>query len=60
MKYLSMVCGVILIVAITMALPESSLAQDDKVRKSLQASVTQTIGANTEVTIDFSRPGVKG
>ena len=37
-----------------------ALAQNDKVRKSLQASVTQTLGVDTKVTFNFSRPGVKG
>jgi len=33
-------------------------SQDD-VRASLNASVSQTIGADTEITINYSRPGVK-
>jgi hypothetical protein len=32
----------------------------DKVRPSLKASVSQTIGTDTEITIVYSRPGVKG
>ena len=32
----------------------------DKVRLSLQASVSQVLGTDTVVTIDYSRPGVKG
>jgi hypothetical protein len=34
--------------------------QDKKPRASLHAKVSQTIGIDTEVTIDYSRPGVKG
>jgi len=34
--------------------------QDDEVRKSLKASVTQRLGVDTDITFDFSRPGVKG
>ena len=36
------------------------LAQDSKVRSSLKASVMQVVGADTEITITYSRPGVKG
>jgi hypothetical protein len=35
-------------------------AQNDKVKSSLKASVSQTIGVDTEIEIDYSRPGVKG
>lgn len=35
-------------------------SQSDNVRPSLKASVSQTIGADTEITINYSRPGVKG
>jgi hypothetical protein len=35
-------------------------AQQGKVRKSLKASVTQRLGVDTDITIDYSRPGVKG
>ena len=34
-------------------------SQDKKVRSSLAASVSQTIGAETKVTVYYSRPGVK-
>jgi hypothetical protein len=35
------------------------LSQDKKVQASLAASVSQTIGAETSVSITYSRPGVK-
>ena len=35
-------------------------AQQNKPRPSLHANVTQTIGVDTDITIDYSRPGVKG
>jgi hypothetical protein len=35
-------------------------AQADKVRLSLKAGVSQTLGVDTNITIDYSRPGVKG
>lgn len=37
-----------------------AFAQGDDVRKSLKAGVMQVIGADTEITISYSRPGVKG
>lgn len=39
--------------------PELS-AQGQRVRPSLGASVSQTLGADTNITISYSRPGVKG
>lgn len=50
----------IVVIGIVMAMASMAQAQDDEVRKSLQASVTQRIGVDTDITIDFSRPGVKG
>jgi len=41
-------------------LGSSALAQDSKPRLSLKASVTQRLGVDTDITIDYSRPGVKG
>ena len=41
-------------------LGSSALAQDSKTRLSLKASVTQRLGVDTDITIDYSRPGVKG
>ena len=35
-------------------------AQGDKVRASLRASALQRIGVDTDITIEYSRPGVKG
>jgi hypothetical protein len=51
---------IIVVISIVMALSSLAQAQDDEVRKSLPASVTQRLGADTDVTFDFSRPGVKG
>ena len=47
-------------IAIVVALASLAQAQDDEVRKSLQASVTQRLGVDTDITVDYSRPGVKG
>ena len=35
-------------------------AQDARPRKSPKATVSQRIGADTDIVIDYSRPGVKG
>ena len=35
-------------------------AQTEKVRLSLKASVTQQLGIDTDITISYGRPGVKG
>ena len=37
-----------------------TLAQDTKPRPSLKAGVTQRLGVDTDISIDYSRPGVKG
>jgi hypothetical protein len=50
----------IVIIAIVVALSSLTQAQDKEVRKSLHASVTQRLGVDTDITFDFSRPGVKG
>ncbi len=39
--------------------PSTTLAQGEKVRPSLKASVTQSLGIDTEIIINYSRPGVK-
>jgi hypothetical protein len=41
-------------------LPSTTFAQGDEVRASLKASVMQRLGTNTDITIQYSRPGVKG
>ena len=51
---------IVVIISIVVAMSSIAQAQDDEVRKSLPASVTQRIGVDTDVTFDFSRPGVKG
>jgi Protein of unknown function (DUF2911) len=38
----------------------NAVAQDNEVRPSLKASVMQRIGVDTDITIVYSRPGVKG
>jgi hypothetical protein len=43
-----------------LAFPADGFAQEKEVRKSLKASVSQRLGVDTDITIDYSRPGVKG
>lgn len=56
--FVSIVCLFMLCFLLTS--PSSSLAQGDKIRPSLKASVTQRLGTDADITFDFSRPGVKG
>ena len=49
-----------LILSLFLSLPSASSAQENNVRPSLKASVTQRLGLGTDITIDYSRPGVKG
>lgn len=52
--------AIFLSIYFVMAFSMVSLAQNDKPRESLSASVKQRIGANTDITINYSRPKVKG
>lgn len=58
MKRLLLIGG--LIASISLLWLTTLSAQDKKVRPSLKASTNQTIGIDTEITIVYSRPGVKG
>lgn len=59
MKRLALSCGLVLIIAL-LALPSRTVAQGPQVRASLKAAVMQRLGADTDITITYSRPGVKG
>jgi hypothetical protein len=59
MKRLSII-GLALILTVLMILPSTTFAQRNQVRASLKASVMQVLGVDTEITITYSRPGVKG
>jgi len=53
--------GLVLALSFLLILPGIVLAQGrTQVRASLKASVTQKLGADTDITIVYSRPGVKG
>jgi hypothetical protein len=51
---------IILALSVLLMMSISLFAQGDKMPKSLRASVSQNLGLDTEVTFEFSRPGVKG
>ena len=59
MKRFHLLTLVLLTFAFIVELSSPVLAQKDKVRKSLKASVTQRLGVDTDITFNFSRPGVK-
>lgn len=59
MKRLSII-GFILILSVLLILPSTTFTQEKRVRKSLMASVMQRLGIDTDITIVYSRPGVKG
>ena len=59
MKRLSII-SIFLILSFLLILPSTTLAQRNKVRPSLKASVMQRLGIDTDITIEYSRPGVKG
>ncbi len=52
--------GSILALSCFLILPALGLAQGNQVRPSLKASAMQRLGVDTDITIEFSRPGVKG
>ncbi len=60
MKRFHLVTLIVLSLAFIIELSSPALAQEKKVRKSLKASVSQTLGVDTDITFKFSRPGVKG
>jgi hypothetical protein len=60
MKRFSMIWGLVPVLALLLALPSASLAQGNKIPASLRAAVTQNLGTDAVITIDYGRPGVKG
>jgi hypothetical protein len=60
MKRYGLTLGLVLVLAFLLASPSVALAQQAKVRASLKASVTQTLGTDATITIVYGRPGVKG
>lgn len=60
MKRFMSIIGLIVLFSVILNFQSSSFAQDQEVRASLKASVMQRLGADTDITIVYSRPGVKG
>ena len=60
MKRFGLMFGLVLSLAFLLVLPASAAAQEEKIPASLKASVTQRLGTDTDITIVYSRPGVKG
>lgn len=59
MKRYGLTVSLFLSLAMFLALP-SAFAQEAKVPASLKASVMQRLGTDVDITIVYSRPGVKG
>jgi len=55
----NIVLGLVVVLTVGFAVSNSAFAQEKKVRASLPASVSQTLGVDSEITFDYSRPGVK-
>jgi len=60
MKRCGLTFGLVLCLALLLALPSAGFAQGGKIPASLKASVTQRLGTDADITIEYSRPGVKG
>lgn len=60
MKRYALTLGIVVCLAFLLAMPSANLAQEGKIRASLKASVMQRLGTDTDITIEYSRPGVKG
>jgi len=59
MKRMSMM-GIVGILAALLIMPTAASAQGNRVQASLKAAVMQRIGVDTDITISYCRPGVKG
>jgi Protein of unknown function (DUF2911) len=60
MRLLGYLGGLAVILALIMVLPSPAVSQGAQVRPSLKAGVMQRLGADTDIVIEYSRPGVKG
>ena len=58
MKRIYIIVSLVLI--LSFLLTSTTFAQRGRIRASLKASVTQRLVLETDITIDYSRPGVKG
>ncbi len=60
MKRLNLIICLTLTLAFLLCLPMTSLGQGGGPPASPKATTTQTVGVDTLITIEYSRPGVKG
>jgi hypothetical protein len=60
MKKLTKVMQITFFLALIASYSYTSMAQDARPRKSPKAAVSQTLGVDTEIVIEYGRPGVKG
>ena len=60
MRYASIMLVVIMTIVFAFSFVATTSAQQNQIRKSLKASVTQRLGVDSDITITYSRPGVKG
>ncbi len=60
MKRFGLTFGLVLSLAFLLMLPSAASVQEGKIPASLKASVTQRLGTDVDITIEYSRPGVKG
>jgi len=59
MRRPSLTFGLALSLAFLLLWPSAILAQGNQIRPSLKAGVMQRLGADTDITIEYGRPGVK-
>ena len=52
--------GLVVVLAVGFAVSSTAFAQEKKVRPSLKASVSQTIGVGTDITFDFDTSAYVG
>jgi hypothetical protein len=60
MKHDGLTLGIVVCLAFLLAMPSAAFSQENEVRASLKASVMQRLGTDTDITVEYSRPGVKG
>lgn len=60
MKRIAIIISLVIVCSYLLGLSSTTVAQGQKIRASLKASVSQTLGIDTEIKIVYCRPGVKG
>lgn len=60
MKSVNIIISLFVISSFLLDFPSATIAQSKRIRPSLKATVTQRLGVDTDITIEYSRPGVKG